>query len=252
MCLSALWDVFGRLVSHSSRLTTWPVAWNFMQYFAGIDIDALKRVTVPGLQSDSAANHGFTPHCVYDAMRDHSEDWSSEILGTLKYMKHGNRRELENVKDMQERLEVTIDFWVSFLELYSVEDIKAIREESCSYDNMLQLQKPEIDFLSFPLAMRIPFLLKCRDELGASTGLHSPYPQQKTDLILKVLPLFEKLRGPKVGDRVEVHSLRNATWLNGKRARIIAWQDGTPARCQIEFEDGSEGKAVKAGNLKKI
>lgn len=223
MCLSALWDVFGRLVSHSSRLTTWPVAWNFMQYFAGIDIDALKRVTVPGRQSDSAAKHGFTPHCVYDAMRDHSEDWSSEVLGTLKYMKH-DYRELKNVKDMQERLEVTIDFWVSFLELYSVADIKAIREESCSYDNMLQLQKPEIDFLSFPLAMRIPFLLKCRDELGASTGLHSPYPQQKTDLILKVLPLFEKLRGPKVGDRVEVHSLRNATWKEGSNHRL--------ARCQ--------------------
>ena len=54
-----------------------------------------------------------------------------------------------------------------------------------------------------------------------------------------------------VGDYVEIQNLERATKLNGKRRRIVALQNGEPIRYQVEFEDGNEGKAVKAANLKK-
>eukprot|EP00928_Gymnodinium_smaydae_P029400 TRINITY_DN22158_c0_g2_i1.p1 TRINITY_DN22158_c0_g2~~TRINITY_DN22158_c0_g2_i1.p1 ORF type:complete len:530 (+),score=57.00 TRINITY_DN22158_c0_g2_i1:105-1694(+) len=252
MCMSALWDVFDRLLAHN-RLTTWPVAWDFMQRFAGIDIQTLKRITIPGLQTGALVEHGYVPCKVPELMRHHCKEWVLVISEAARWMKVPERRDIKDaMQNIQQRMQWLTDFWISFLDLFSVADIKALHEFRFKRENG-HLSDANDLFLISPLAVQIPFLRQCRVELGEGTDFENARTAKVIFAMDKVLRFMEDVIAfePKVGDQVEVHRLKQAASLNGKRGRVVALQDGDPMRYQVQFDDGSEGKAVKASNLKK-
>merc|ERR1712113_174394 len=101
-------------------------------------------------------------------------------------------------------------------ELYSVEDVQAIRDGSASRDNHLEPRKATTDFLSFPLATQIPFLMDCRSQLGANPDLLTSHSLDKIASLSKILEVIASVANrfePKVNGLVEVHGLQTATAL---------------------------------------
>jgi len=181
MTLSILWDVFDRILDNGHRhLGTWPVLWEFLQRFAGIDGDTLKAVIIPGLQPDSLREHGYVPFCVYDAMRGSNEVWVDFNRTDERRQRIVQATDPQYDQRWQQQSKELVDFWVSFVELLSVADVRAIRERSHSRCEMELIPRPvTIDFLSFPLAMEIPFLAECKKELlsASEVGLTKWLPR---------------------------------------------------------------------------
>merc|ERR1712113_476176 len=122
-------------------------------------------------------------------MRDHSEGWTLDVVHSTdpKSMRRGDIK--ERFKEIKQQSQVTIDFWISLLELFSVEDIRAIRDGSASRDDRLEPRKATTDFLSFPLATQVPFLIECRSQLGTKPDLLPSHSLEKIASLSKILKI---------------------------------------------------------------
>lgn len=127
-------------------------------------------------------------------MREHSERWTRLILETedmaYRCMMNGWAIK-EAFKEVKQSLQVTVEFWISFTEVFSVEDIEAIRDDGskCCYPGLWP-RKDCIDILSVPLVSQIPFLRECRLQLTSNPYL---LPSHSSEDLMTLFMLLKKI-----------------------------------------------------------
>ena len=155
--------VFYRLLQWGQAPVLMPFGaiWDFLQKVEGIDIKTFRRMTVPrpSVRYDELHEGRGVPWC----------PWSSTIVVQFFWEWSLN---VTQMGSSSKKRKLVVDFFTRWVELYSLEDIKAIREDSLCFKYRLGdfVQVTE-DFLTMPLAKTIPWLVECRRLLGPSAHL---------------------------------------------------------------------------------